>query len=109
MRSAIVVLTASFLTILCGCSSEPESCRFDPECGGGFGAFCSSADDCDTDFCCTTDANCNGGMCTAPCSSDGDCPSDMRCMHDVCFFGCSSDVDCARGMSCEHDAVCEWP
>lgn len=86
-----------------------ERCRFNPDCNGGLGAFCSSGAECETGFCCLEEKNCGGGMCTRQCNSDNDCPSDMGCEHGVCFLRCASHDECAQGMSCEHEfTVCEW-
>jgi hypothetical protein len=113
-----LLLTAALplaLLVASGCDDDDypygTGCRFDPaDCYGGPGGFCDRNADCESEFCCTDQSNCGGGMCTWRCANDGDCPRDMACEHDLCFYRCASDADCAVGQSCEHGrTVCEWP
>lgn len=104
MTRGLVALFA----LLLSCDGDPEHCRFDPDCGGGIGAFCDEESDCDEGICCDS-GNCGGGMCTYRCDNDNPCPDDMACEHGTCFFTCDDDVDCAAGQSCEHGhTICEW-
>lgn len=91
-RTPAIIAGLFLLAVGANCSLIASS-----ELKNGIGASCSSDDDCQGGVC-------SDGLCSLECSTSDNCPDPAICISGLCKLGCIEDDACGEGQICEGNA-----
>lgn len=91
-----------------GCIRETSICTTDIDCNGGvcYRGQCSVA--CRNENDCAQNEHCLNSICIVQCTSHSQCPSNQACTSGTCSLGCRSNKDCTSSEVC-YNNKCQNP